>query len=109
MLSARSYINNFVEVELDKRSVENDFDHLDNEIAVEHLLQSSLFDLKTVFGNVISSVALVVDDCIGRDVDECTKELIGKARNVAYFLRNSNRLTQKIWRKNLLIIDVEIR
>ena len=56
------------------------------------------------------TLALAVDDCIGRKSDETTEKLLANARNVVCTLRNSNM--RKELRKKFLpmaIIDVETR
>ena len=58
----------------------------------------------------LHTLALAVDDCLGRKADEDTKKLIEKARNVVCTLRNSSK-RKKLRKKNLLMpfIDVETR
>ena len=56
------------------------------------------------------TLALAVDDCLGRKADENTKKLIEKARNVVCTLRNSS-MRKELRKKNLPmpVIDVETR
>ena len=116
VLATSNLISNAVGVELDQMSLNDDLDNIEDIIAAEELLQASLFDLKTALEGVhlvrcsAHTLALAVDDCIGRKSDETTKKLLTNARNVVCTLRNS--IMRKELRKKFLpmaIIDVKTR
>ena len=115
-LAATNLISNIVEVELGQESLNSILDNLEDIIAAEQLLQSSLLDLKTAMEGVhlvrcaSHTLALVVEDCIGRKGDESLKELSAKAKNVVCTLLTSN-MRKELRKKNLpmAIIDVETR
>ena len=116
-LAASSSISNLVEAELDQLSAESNLDNVEDVIAAEHLLHSSMCDLKKsalegvhIICCASHTLALAVDDCLGLKADEDTKKLIEKARNVVCTLRNSN-MRKELRKKNLPmpVIDIETR
>ena len=106
-LAATNLISNIVEVELDQESLNSNLDNLEDIIAAEQLLQSSLLDLKTAMEGVhlvrcaSHTLALAVEDCISRKGDESLKELSAKARNVVCTLRTLN-MRKQLRKKNCL-------
>ena len=58
-LAASSSISNLVEAELDQLSAESNLDNLEDVIAAEHLLQSSMCDLKNLPWRAFTSYAVL--------------------------------------------------
>ena len=75
-LAASNFISCAVEDEVDQLCMEtiDDLDNIDDIIAAEQLLQSSVFDLKTALEGAhivrcaAHTLALAVEDCLGRTV-----------------------------------------
>ena len=117
-LAASNFISCAVEEEVDQLCMEtiDDVDNIDDIIAAEQLLQSSVFDLKTALEGAhlvrcaAHTLALAVEDCLGRKSDETTKSLITSDRNVVCTLRSCN-MRKELRKKSLpmAIIDVETR
>lgn len=109
-LAAGRFINADLVEELDNFAEEDDQNQ------AEELLQSSANDLQTSTSDIhlvrcaAHTLALAVNDCIGRKASSSIKALLQEARSVVCTLRTSN-LRKELKRQNLpmAIPDVETR